>query len=533
METRSLLTIGGILVAIFLFFVKSYKDDLKEQSSREYLVKKLRSPTSQYAYRVAVERALVWTNAFFFGPRPFSFYAFAAQFEIGIQCGFWVFFVSWVFGSSGTLGSAQLLPHETPYLHRYIALVSFLVILAMPLWLGKSFWKRVYLNKQARAIVLRQVGRLPDRKRMPLPAPFWSEAVVYVAVASLLTAFVIFSVRESPAMTFAFPVYASLVILSAALPCSSPRQTAVEWEMFVIGSVATTALTLAGAGGNFLMLSASESTLPYIVSLWFLSFLLPMAYAVPGFLAWGIARALAKKLVGDLSIFTILVQVAFNFVAAVVCIAVGVVLSISLVDFANGALKLQRGISYIDIGNIISAIGTAPNYRDIAWLLGPTLMTLIPVLFHLVLLLAGLFTVAIPKFVRIALAKRIERSASGAELMVPALVLASMPWLAVASLLALTAILYWSIEAVHARAVVESVRLAGEVHNIVLLHQKAIGATGLLVLLFLLLPLRRAKYVLTTQVRNASSPAASQSKYSKQRRKRAVREGKQKRPPAR
>ena len=496
-----------------------------ERRSKGACVQGIRSrkaTASRYerVYRATLNRALDWADQFFVAKDPFSFNAFASIFPIALNYCFWFFLVCWSAGSSGRFGAAQLLPQSAALWERLSIVVLFLIALCY-LWVTKKFWKRVYAREDLRSIIFARFGRLPDEWALPLPPIWYIVLVLLIFSISSIAASHLFSIHELKIWAFAFPVYGSLVILSAGLIMCRPTKslTVVDLQLMKIGVFATLALMTLPFFGILLLVGVSESRLPYVASLLLFCFALPSACAASDFIAWGIARYLGRKLVAQPGTGSLGLQLVANSAAAIFCTMACVALLILALHLVAGMCERQRGVSPFDIGTVISTMEMTATGVDTVWLLGPLLTTMVPVSVHMVAVLAGFVTVLTPRRLRTAVSERIKGDPPSAQLTLPALYMAAVPWVSVGFLLLLVSAIARLLDFSHLGLVQQLIRFAHGVHYSLASYPQVIAAIGVIIVAIYWVSLPRKNVPPQNKETKMPGPTSSSPPTAKRKRK--------------
>lgn len=426
-DLPAFLAVLAIVVAIFLFFVKDVKDDLKEADSRDYFKARLRESNYTNLYWSAVQRAVrladqCLTSAAIIPPAVLLF-------AFGFCYSAYFFFYSWCFGGPSTIGSVELLP-QTPKVYRYAAAVLFTITAVGYPYVVLSFWRRAYKIEEVRAGLVAALGSLPDRNALPLPPLFVVLAVMLVFHGASGLSLSIYSVKDSPWLALGFAVYAMLVVTISGFVAALPFRTPPQAQLAKLSAVAFAVYFLLEIIAFPMIFYVSDTHLPYLAAIIYLAGMLPAACTVSNLISWSFARLLAKRLTKAVGPWALAAQITLTAVGAFLCVhlaAAAVVISVGLL---NRIFALQRKAVPLDL--LLPDVPSAPivSGATATWLLGPLLMAAAPFLLHLIALAAGGLTLTTPHRVRAVLLERLEGNPAAARLTLPALYFAGLPWMA-------------------------------------------------------------------------------------------------------
>lgn len=488
METSVILFLAGACLSVGIVQFKSVKDNLEEAGSRTFYLERLTLPSYEHIYLSILTRYSAWADDFFLGARPISLLAFAVTLGATVTYAYWFFVLSWALGGTGKLGPSQFLPASTEPWERWATVIRLLFNVVILIWL-KGYFKRGLSNKVVIEILSQRFDKLPNHAQLYFRAPFIAVIVFFVFYLTFMAiTFHVFSLRENPFLATSFAIYSTLVCLSTAQIVCRPAKTALEKQLFLLGVIATSILFVIGMLAVVLLPAmVDEESLLHIAPLSIFFFCLPMASAPSDFLCWAMSRYLCRKLENPRGILTLVSQVTFNIITALLCMALTVMAITFMLDYVNAIYgRLGKDWAF-DVRTLISRIESDPSSAETAWLPALLLPTLIPVMLHLLAAFTGIVTVVSPERLRKMVADRLTGNPPKARLDLPALYITVVPWVAGAILIGAILLFRDFLEGVGTEIVSRLLRLTAASHDLFSsLQPRVLGLITLIVFATLL-----------------------------------------------
>jgi hypothetical protein len=135
--------------------------------------------------------------------------------------------------------------------------------------------------------------------------------------------------------------------------------------------------------------------------------ILPLINAWWDWVAWEITRVSGRKLLQDISLRSVLVQISIVMVSGFVLL-IGLTYSTTFaVTFFNKSMSVHTGISPLPIDGLVAATMADPLSPEGMWITLMLFSTLLPTFFHFLAVLIGVLVVFTPRKQRLSMARRL------------------------------------------------------------------------------------------------------------------------------
>jgi hypothetical protein len=412
------------LVRIYADHREALKD---EQSLKEYIAllraerTELETVYKNYL-RVGLGRLQDWL-----GP-PFGAKALMFNTGLAVLYSMLLFSFSWVLGGSGRIGALRILPETLDVPMRFAAALS----------LGLSY-VAILKHEKIDAWFEERIERILPRPKPSLIYRLLAIAIMAVAALILKWPQVViliflaivspsFAVAVAGAGAFAFAVAFAVAVAGAvagafAFAFAGAVAVAYKKERFGLAYV----FSLLPVAGLFAALYARVGFVklhPDVVSVLLFIVILPYINGLMDFISLWISRLLGRDILNRSGIGVFLTHIAFDLVAAVMLLCLLALGICFLVETFN-LFIVRNSIMTINISELIRNAMQVPFSARGLWITLMLFSTLLPTFIHVIVALAGFYTVRTPQWMRERIAATLEDKPSVRRLFWPAIYFAA------------------------------------------------------------------------------------------------------------
>ncbi len=388
--------LGGIvvgLVGLYSYRHNKIQGYLAEPDYREKRIEELRQPEAFVLYHNWLLKGLAWV-AGIWGEERWHAKSFLTCFYFSFLYSIVLFFISWVLGGSGKIGTVQFLPPEMTGWQRWGLFIAMGVYVYCACQIPKlkfAGWiKDILLSLSiAGPTAVVKFGAFAGAFAEVFAIPVALAVAIVVAGAILVVVAVALAVVVGLTGAGAYAVaYAGAVAVALAVYYLSFKAIAGQrWASFILFPFLGFLLIAVAFGlvsGNNLNISA--------ISFYMFLFALPLVNSLWDGLSMGVSRWLVEQLGRDRNMNKIFWHIVADlFIALILLLALTITL-VGGVEAFNQLTVLNGYGAPLSLTSLLNQAQVLPWSPESLWITLMLLSTLFPTFAHLVVAWAGLFT---------------------------------------------------------------------------------------------------------------------------------------------